>query len=88
MLEFKEYQLIELLLKTEKSITNKTIGNFISTEKIEFRDAKLAFNGNFLIITQTSLNSSNLWTTYTKVFSLDDILEFRTTIQSYDIKKN
>lgn len=79
MLESKEYQLIELLLKTEKNITNKSIGNFISTEKIEFRDAKLEFNGNFLIITQTNLNSSNLWTSYTKVFSLDNILEFRTT---------
>lgn len=79
MLESKEYQLIEFLLKTEKNITNKSIGNFISTEKIEFRDAKLEFNGNFLIITQTNLNSSNLWTSYTKVFSLDDILEFRTT---------
>ncbi len=79
MLESKEYQLIELLLKTEKNITNKSIGNFISTEKIEFRDAKLEFNGNFLIITQTNLNPSNLWTSYTKVFSLDNILEFRTT---------
>lgn len=79
MLKSKEYQLIELLLKTEKNITNKSVGNFISTEKIEFRDARLEFNGNFLIITQTNLNSSNLWTSYTKVFSLDDILEFRTT---------
>ncbi len=54
MLKSKEYQLIELLLKTEKNITNKSVGNFISTEKIEFRDARLEFNGNFLIITQTT----------------------------------